>query len=190
MFKISDCSHDWSHRKTDYKNIPETNEVTHVKRFCLGKFDLCTDFSLINTGTIRFPFLSGNGREYNTFLFQTVDSFLLSVVFVNGILWIASEGVIRKITKLSCIESAAYNENTVARKTKHSGKIVHRRSETEEMFYIAWGNITRQKARFIITSLSIFLGVLSFILMNVLTNGCDYKHLLEKRPDFFAGRRV
>ena len=109
---------------------------------------------------------------------------LLSVVFVNGILWIASEGVIRKITKLSCIESAAYNENTVARKTKHSGKIVHRRSETGEMFYIAWGNITQQKARFIITSLSIFLGVLSFVLMNVLTNGCDYKHLLEKRPDF------
>ena len=109
---------------------------------------------------------------------------LLSVVFVNGILWIASEGVIRKITKLSCIESAAYNEITVARKTKHSGKIVPRRSETGEMLYIAWGNITRQKARFIITSLSIFLGVLSFVLMNVLTNGCDYKHLLEKRPDF------
>ena len=109
---------------------------------------------------------------------------LLSVVFVNGILWIASEGVIRKITKLSCIESAAYNEITVARKTKHFGKIVHRRSETGEMLYIAWGNITRQKARFIITSISIFLGVLSFILMNVLTNGCDYKHLLEKRPDF------
>ena len=115
---------------------------------------------------------------------------LLSVVFVNGILWIASEGVIRKITKLSCIESAAYNENTVARKTKHSGKIVPRRSETEEMFYIAWGNITRQKARFIITSLSIFLGVLSFILMNVLTNGCDYKHLLEKRPDFLLAGGV
>ena len=109
---------------------------------------------------------------------------LLSVVFVNGILWIASEDVIRKITKLSCIESADYNEITVARKTKHSGKIVPRRSETGEMFYIAWGNITRQKARFIITSLSIFLGVLSFVLMNVLTNGCDYKHLLEKRPDF------
>ena len=109
---------------------------------------------------------------------------LLSVVFVNGILWIASEGVIRKITKLSCIESAAYDENRVARKTKHSGKIVPRRSEIGEMLYIAWGNITRHKARFIITSLSIFLGVLSFVLMNVLTNGCDYKHLLEKRPDF------
>ena len=109
---------------------------------------------------------------------------LLSVLFVNGILWVASEGVIRKITKLSCIESASYDENIVARKTKHSGKIVPRRSETGEMLYIAWGNITRHKARFIITSLSIFLGVLSFVLMNVLTNGCDYKHLLEKRPDF------
>ena len=109
---------------------------------------------------------------------------LLSVVFVNGILWIASEGVIRKITKLSCIESAAYDENIGGRKIKHSGKLVLKRSETGEMFYIAWGNITRQKARFIITSLSIFLGVLSFILMNVLTNGCDYKYLLEKRPDF------
>ena len=108
----------------------------------------------------------------------------LSVVFVNGILWMASEGVIRKITNLSCIESATYDENIFAGKTKHPGKIVLKRSETGEMFYIAWENIIRYKARFIITSLSIFLGVLSFILMNVLTNGCDYKYLLEKRPDF------
>lgn len=108
----------------------------------------------------------------------------LSVVFVNGILWMASEGVIRKITKLSCIESATYDGNMGDKKIKHPGKLVLKRSETGEMFYIAWGNITRHKARFIITSLSIFLGVLSFILMNVLTNGCDYKHLLEKRPDF------
>lgn len=108
----------------------------------------------------------------------------LSVVFVNGILWMASEGVIRKITKLSCIESATYDGNMGDKKIKHPGRLVLKRSETGEMFYIAWGNITRHKARFIITSISIFLGVLSFILMNVLTNGCDYKHLLEKRPDF------
>ena len=109
---------------------------------------------------------------------------LLSVVFVNGILWMASEGVIRKITNLSCIESATYDGNMGDRKIKHPGKLVLKRSETGEMFYIALGNIMRHKARFIITSISIFLGVLSFILMNVLTNGCDYKHLLEKRPDF------
>ena len=108
----------------------------------------------------------------------------LSVVFVNGILWMASEGVIRKITKLSCVESATYDGNMGDKKIKHPGKLVLKRSETGEMFYIAWGNITRHKARFMITSISIFLGVLSFILMNVLTNGCDYKHLLEKRPDF------
>ena len=109
---------------------------------------------------------------------------LLSVVFVNGILWMASEGVIRKITKLSCIESATYDGKMGDRKIKHPGKLVLKRSETGEMFYIALGNIMRHKARFIITSISIFLGVLSFILMNVLTNGCDYEHLLEKRPDF------
>lgn len=109
---------------------------------------------------------------------------LLSVVFVNGILWMASEENIRKITNLSCIESATYDGNMGDRKIKHPGKLVLKRSETGEMFYIAWGNIMRHKARFIITSISIFLGVLSFILMNVLTNGCDYKHLLEKRPDF------
>ena len=109
---------------------------------------------------------------------------LLSVVFVNGILWMTSEGIIRKITKLSCIESATYDGNMGERKIKHPGKLVLKRSETGEMFYIALGNIMRHKTRFIITSISIFLGVLSFILMNVLTNGCDYKHLLEKRPDF------
>ena len=109
---------------------------------------------------------------------------LISVLFVNGILWIASEGVIRKITTLSCVESATYDGNKLNRKIKHPVEMVLKRSEIGEMFYIAWGNITRHKARFIITSISIFLGVLSFILMNVLTNGCDYKHLLEKRPDF------
>ena len=115
---------------------------------------------------------------------------LLSVVFVNGILWMASEGVIRKITKLSCIESATYDGKMGDRKIKHPGKLVLKRSETGEMFYIALGNIMRHKARFIITSISIFLGVLSFILMNVLTNGCDYKHLLEKRPDFLLAGEV
>ena len=81
---------------------------------------------------------------------------LLSVVFVNGILWMASEGVIRKITKLSCIESATYDGNKLNRKIKHPVEMVLKRSEIGEMFYIAWGNITRHKARFIITSLSIF----------------------------------
>ena len=154
-----------------------------LKGYALGSLISALILILLIPKILGFHFYQEMGG--NTILsFFRPWILLLSVVFVNGILWIASEGVIRKITKLSCIESASYDENIVARKTKHSGKIVPRRSETGEMFYIAWGNITRHKARFIITSLSIFLGVLSFILMNVLTNGCDYKHLLEKRPDF------
>ena len=69
---------------------------------------------------------------------------LISVLFVNGILWIASEGVIRKITTLSCVESATYDGNKLNRKRKHPVEMVLKRSEIGEMFYIAWGNITRQ----------------------------------------------
>ena len=60
---------------TDYKNIPETNAITHVKRLCFGKFDFCIGFDFIDTENIRLSFLSGNGRKHDTFLFQTVDSF-------------------------------------------------------------------------------------------------------------------
>jgi len=59
----------------------------------------------------------------------------------------ASEEIIRKITKLSCIESATYDGNMGDRKEKHPGKLVLKRSEAGEMFYIAWENITRYKVR-------------------------------------------
>mgnify|MGYP000447140261 CR=1 FL=1 len=62
-------------QKDRSQNIPETNAVTHVKRFCLREFDFCIDFGLIDTGNIRVSFLSGNGRKYDTFLFQTMDPF-------------------------------------------------------------------------------------------------------------------
>ena len=166
-----------------YENLPETNADTYGKRFCFRKFDFCIGFDFIYTEILGFHFYQEMGG--NTILsFFRPWILLISVLFVNGILWIASEGVIRKITTLSCVESATYDGNKLNRKIKHPVEMVLKRSEIGEMFYIAWGNITRHKARFIITSLSIFLGVLSFILMNVLTNGCDYKHLLEKRPDF------
>ena len=108
--------HDWSYRKTDYENLPEANEVTYVKRFCLGKLALCSDFSLNDTGNIRVSFFIRKWEETRYFPFCRPWILLLSVVFVNGILWIASEGIIRKITKLSCIESATYDGNMGDRK--------------------------------------------------------------------------
>ena len=71
---------------------------------------------------LGFHFYSGNGRKYDTFLFSRPWILFLSVVFVNGILWMASEGVIRKITKLSCIESATYDGNMGDKKIKTSWK--------------------------------------------------------------------
>ncbi|MFR4625539.1 MAG: FtsX-like permease family protein [Dorea formicigenerans] len=46
-----------------------------LKGSVFGKLDFCTDFDFIDTENIRLSFLSGNGRKYDTFLFQTVDSF-------------------------------------------------------------------------------------------------------------------
>ena len=152
--------------------VSDTAQYTAVSKFAGG-------YEMVILGTIGI--LCGIYFLVRNVLWISMSE---DVLFVNGILWIASEGVIRKITTLSCVESATYDGNKLNRKRKHPVEMVLKRSEIGEMLYIAWGNITRQKARFIITSLSIFLGVLSFILMNVLTNGCDYKHLLEKRPDF------
>ena len=109
---------------------------------------------------------------------------LMALVFVNGILWIASEKVIRKIVNMSCVESIVYDEKVRVKQSVHSRKMIRKRTTVGEMFYIAWKNVSRNKARFIITCLSIFLGVLSYLVMNVIVVGSDYMHVLENRPDF------
>ena len=109
---------------------------------------------------------------------------LMALVFVNGILWIASEKVIRKIVNMSCVESIVYDEKVRVKQSVHARKMIRKRTTVGEMFYIAWKNVSRNKARFIITCLSIFLGILSYLVMNVIVVGSDYMHVLENRPDF------
>lgn len=108
----------------------------------------------------------------------------IAVVFVNGILWIASEGVIRKIVNMSCVKSAVYEGNDSVKKIKCSSKMTRKRTAIGEMLYLAWKNVALHKTRFVITCLSMFLGILSFLIMNVITKGCDYIHIIEEHPDF------
>lgn len=107
-----------------------------------------------------------------------------AVVFVNGILWIASENVIRKTVNMSCVKSSVYDGSDTVKKVRRVKKIVRKRTEAGEMLYFAWKNVTFHRKRFIITCFSMFLGILSFLIMNVITEGCDYIHIIEKRPDF------
>lgn len=106
------------YRKTDYENLPEANEVTYVKGSVLGSLLSVVILVLMIPEILGFHFYQEMGG--NTILsFFRPWILLLSVVFVNGILWMASEGVIRKITKLSCIESATYDGKMGDRKIKH-----------------------------------------------------------------------
>lgn len=116
--------------------------------------------------------------------FLRPEILLIAVVFVNGILWIASEKVIRKIVNMSCVESVVYVEKVGKKKSGCSRKMICKRTKVGEMFFIAWKNVSRNKARFISTCLSIFLGVMSFLVMNVIVVGSDYMHVLENRSDF------
>ncbi|MDQ9835056.1 hypothetical protein RFY41_18880, partial [Acinetobacter soli] len=70
------------------------------------------------------------------------------------------------------------------KKSGCSRKMICKRTKVGEMFFIAWKNVSRNKARFISTCLSIFLGVMSFLVMNVIVVGSDYMHVLENRSDF------
>lgn len=132
---------------------------------------------------LGFYYYQEMGGETLLYFFRP-EILFIAVVFVNGILWIASEKIIRKIVNMSCVESVSYDEKIRAKKADYSRKMIRKRTTAGEMLYIAWNNVSRYKERFVITCLSIFLGVLFFMVMNVISEGSDYIHILEKRPDF------
>lgn len=139
---------------------------------------------LIIPEIVGIHFLNEMGGRTNFYFFRPVI-LLLAVVFVNGILWVAADGIIRKIVKMSCIESIVYMGRESSKKIKIlRKKKSKKRTLIGEMLYIASQNITLHKKRFVITCLSLFLGIISFLSMIVITKGSDYVHIIEKRPDF------
>jgi putative ABC transport system permease protein len=109
---------------------------------------------------------------------------LLSILFTDGIVLAASAGVIRKTVKMSCRESVGYTDASVQGSVrKRRGKdpvfIKKKRSPAGEMRYLARRNIAGHRKRFLLTVLSLFLGLETF-----LWSGSDYAHVIEQRPDF------
>lgn len=109
---------------------------------------------------------------------------LIAVIFVNGTIWMASERVIKKIVDMSCVKSAVYEGNDSIKRRKKTKKMIGKRTAAGEMLYLAWKNVTLHKTRFVMTGMSMFLGIFSFLIMNVIIEGCDYIHIIEKYPDF------
>ena len=114
---------------------------------------------------------------------------LLSILFTDGIVLAASAGVIRKTVMMSCRESVGYTDasarnNYRNRREKDPVFLKKKRSPAGEMCYLARRNIAGHRKRFILTVLSLFLGLETFLWAVVITSGSDYAHVIEQRPDF------
>ena len=117
---------------------------------------------------------------------------LLSVLFTDGILLAASAGVIVRTVRMSCVESTGYTGTQGKKRSRKERKPVftkRKRTSAGEMCYLAWRNICGHRKQFILTVLSLFLGLEAFLGAVVITAGSDYAHVVEQRPDFLiAGR--
>ena len=114
---------------------------------------------------------------------------LLSILFTDGIVLAASAGVIRRTVGMSCRESVGYTDASARnssrkRREKDPVFIKKKRSPAGEMRYLAGRNIAGHRKRFILTVLSLFLGLETFLWAVVITSGSDYAHVIEQRPDF------
>lgn len=59
-----------------------------------------------------------------------------------------------------------------------------KRSETQELCFMAWKNVRRYRQRFVSTVISLFLGIEMFLIVMVITDGSDYANIINQRPDF------
>lgn len=135
-------------------------------------------------------YLNGYGGAEELQIFR-MEILLLAVAFTLLVILGASEQVIRQTVNRTCIEGMHYTEQT-GRKKRHRrrtdlGKGIFnkkKRSETQELCFMAWKNVTRYRQRFVITVISMFLGIEMFLIVMVITTGSDYANIINQRPDF------
>ena len=137
-------------------------------------------------------YLNGYGGAEELQIFR-VEILLLAVVFTLLVILGASEQVIRQTVNRTCIEGMHYTEQKGRKKQQH-GKAGHadkgavsnkkKRSEIQELCFMAWKNVTRYRQRFVITVISLFLGIEMFLIVMVITDGSDYANIINQRADF------
>ena len=137
-------------------------------------------------------YLNGYGGAEELQIFW-VEILLLAVVFTLLVILGASEQVIWQTVNRTCIEGMHYTEQKGRKKQQH-GKAGHadkgavsnkkKRSEIQELCFMAWKNVTRYRQRFVITVISLFLGIEMFLIVMVITDGSDYANIINQRADF------
>lgn len=119
---------------------------------------------------------SGEFQVFSPAILLTAVGF--AMILTLGTAWL----VIRHVVSTSCVESstAIYGIRQPSKRKVNLKK----RTKTGEIGYMAWQNIRRYKGRFLLTVISLFLGVEMLLASVVITEGGDYTHVIEKRPDF------
>lgn len=108
---------------------------------------------------------------------------LFAVLLAAAVTLIASEMVIQKVVRMSCVDSLVYTHSKKIRLAEKRKRKRKKRGVAGELVYMAWRNITRYQSRFWMTVLSLFLGMETFLCAIVIINGADYIHVIENRPD-------
>lgn len=101
---------------------------------------------------------------------------LLTVLITLG----SAFGVIWHVVNRCCMENVGDTGLKMGR-TKEKRK---KQGRMPQILLMAWRNVTRYRARFVLTSLSLFLGVEALLGVAVISGGSDYANAVGKRPDF------
>ena len=135
-------------------------------------------------------YLSGYGGSKGLQIFR-VEILILAAAFTLLVIIGASEQVIWQTVNRTCIEGMHYTEQTGRKKVQRFGYTdkgvtisKKKRSETQELCFMAWKNVTRYRQRFAITIISLFFGIEMFLIVMVITEGSDYANIINQRPDF------
>ncbi len=149
-------------------------------------------------GTLGELYLHGMGSARGMTGFY--PGFLaVSVVFVSMTTLLAAGIAVRKVMRLSPIESVRYEE-TASVAASHTGsrlrRILHTKDSTRQgrggrrcgdgasVAEMAWRNVIRSRRRFAVTLLSLSVGCISALGAVVISRGTDITNSIEERPDF------
>lgn len=149
-------------------------------------------------GTLGELYLHGMGSARGMTGFY--PGFLaVSVVFVSMTTLLAAGIAVRKVMRLSPIESVRYEET--ASVADHTGSRLRRTLHTQDstrqgrgrgrrcgdgasVAEMAWRNVVRSRRRFAVTLLSLSVGCISALGAVVISRGTDITNSIEERPDF------
>lgn len=104
--------------------------------------------------------------------------------------------IIRKATRLTPLEAMHYQgearrggklKRHGGKSGRHVGTKVIRRGSRQYVFHMAWRNLWRERRKFLLTAFSLFLGVVTVLVAEIIVRGTDYANVIEAEPDFAIG---